>query len=209
MTAANYPANRSTASLKLPLNVPALVVYAEGIVKSMTGNPAFPNPAPALAQVTSAITALSTAEATTLTRARPAVAKRDAARVTLHGLLVELKGYVQAAADVDLENSASIILGAGMSVRKTPARPPRVFDATPGPVAGSVKLVTTTAARRASYEWEYSADGGKTWVAAPPSLQSKTTVTGLPSATMMQFRVRAVTKAGAGDWTDPVSLVVQ
>ncbi len=69
----------------------------------------------------------------------PAVATRDAARVTLHGLLVQLKGYVQAA-------------------------------------------------RRASYEWEYSTDGGKTWVAAPPSLQSKTTVTGLLSATMTQFR---------------------
>ncbi len=49
MTAANDPANRSTACSR---SIPALVVYAEGIVKCMTGNPAFPNPAPALAQVT-------------------------------------------------------------------------------------------------------------------------------------------------------------
>ena len=124
MTAANDPANRSTGSLKLPLNVPALVVYAEGIVKCMTGNPAFPNPAPALAQVTAAIMALSTAEAATLTRARPAVATRDAARVTLHGLLVQLKGYVQAARRASYEWSTAPTAERPGSQRR-PASSPR------------------------------------------------------------------------------------
>jgi hypothetical protein len=52
-------------------------------------------------------------------------------------------------------------------VKKTAARAPRVFAAKPGDVSGSVKLVTDSAARRASYEWQSSIDGGKTWVSLP------------------------------------------
>jgi len=88
-------------------------------------------------------------------------------------------------------------------------RPPRVFNATPGPVAGSAKLVAGAAARRASYEWEYSTDGGKTWIAAPPSLQAKTVVTGLPAGNALQFRYRTVTKTGAADWSASVTLLVK
>ena len=57
--------------------------------------------------------------------------------------------------------------------------------------------------------YAYSTDGGKTWVAAPPSLQAKTTVTGLPAGTSVQFRYRAVTKTGAEDWSTPVTLLVK
>jgi hypothetical protein len=69
--------------------------------------------------------------------------------------------------------------------------------------------VARSAADRASYEWEYSSDGGKTWSPAPPSLQAKTTVTGLAAGTSVQFRYRAVTKAGADDWSNPVTLLVR
>jgi hypothetical protein len=41
------------------------------------------------------------------------------------------------------------------------------------------EVVAASAARRASYEWEYSTDGGKTWIAAPATLQAKTKISGL------------------------------
>jgi hypothetical protein len=66
-----------------------------------------------------------------------------------------------------------------VAARKTPVRPPRVFAAKPGDVSGSVRPVAAAAARRASYEWQYSIDGGKTWVIAPARLQAKTTLSGL------------------------------
>ena len=50
---------------------------------------------------------------------------------------------------------------------------------------------------------------GKTWVAGTPTLKAKTQLTGLPSATSVEFRVRTVTKAGASDWSPPVSLLVK
>jgi hypothetical protein len=54
----------------------------------------------------------------------------------------------------------TIIQNAGMSVRKPVVHGPRTFAAKAGAVSGSVKLVAPSAARRASYEWEYSVNGG-------------------------------------------------
>jgi hypothetical protein len=51
--------------------------------------------------------------------------------------------------------------------------------------------------------------GGKTWTLLPPTMQSKTSVTSLPAGSTVQFKYRAVTKAGAEDWSPAVSLVVQ
>jgi hypothetical protein len=50
--------------------------------------------------------------------------------------------------------------------------------------------------------------GGKTWVTAPATLQAKTTVAGLVPGSTAQFKYRAVTKTGEGDWSQRVSLMV-
>jgi hypothetical protein len=55
--------HRFLVALSLPKSVPALIVYAQGIVKRMTGNPSFPDSAPELAAVATAIVDLQTAEA--------------------------------------------------------------------------------------------------------------------------------------------------
>jgi hypothetical protein len=43
-TAPKKTTHRTLASLELPKPVPALIVYAEGILKAMTGNPNFLRP---------------------------------------------------------------------------------------------------------------------------------------------------------------------
>jgi hypothetical protein len=82
------------------------------------------------------------------------------------------------------------------------SRRARAFAARPGAVSGSAKVVAVSAGHRASYEWQYSIDGGKTWVTAPVTLQSKTTIAGFAPGS------RAVTKTGEGDWSQTVSLVI-
>ena len=62
---------------------------------------------------------------------------------------------------------------------------------------------------RASYDWEWSGDGGKTWTQVLSTLRCKTTIVGLPVATSCMFRHRAVTKAGTGDWNPVVTLLVK
>lgn len=112
-------------------------------------------------------------------------------------------------ADANVENGASIIESAGIGVRKVVVRKPRTFDAAPGAVSGSVELVAPSAGARSGYEWVYSTDGGKTWTTAPVTLQARTTVTGLASGATVQFRYRPVTKAGEGDWSQTVVLLVK
>jgi hypothetical protein len=200
--------HRSTVTLLLPKSVPALILYARGIVKRMTGNASLPNPTPTLTVVTAAIDALQTAEAAALSRIKGAAAARNEKRAALVSLLQQVRAYIQTTADAEPTNSGSIIESAGVAVRKTPTRRARAFAAKPGPVSGVATLVSASAARRASYEWQYSTDAGKTWVTAPATLQTKTKVSGLQPGSTVHFKYRAVTKTGEGDWSQPVSLIV-
>ena len=201
--------NRSIVSLNLPKQVPALINLAKGIVQSLTGNATFAASEPPLAALNAALTDLETAEAAALARTRGAVATRNTKRATLITLLEQLKAYVQKVADANVDQGAAMIQSAGLALKKTPVRPRRVFAATPGAVSGSVKLITDAAGKRASYEWQTSIDGGKTWVQAPSTLQAKTTITGLTPAATVTFRYRAVTKKGVGDWSQPLAFIVK
>jgi hypothetical protein len=185
------------------------IAYATRIVAAMTGNPLFPTPTPALAALTAAIVDLQNAQTAALARTNGAATTRDEKRAAVVVMLRQLRGYVQSIADATPENGASIIQSAGMAVRKTPVHAARVFGAKPGTVSGSAHLTTVVAARRASYEWQYSLDGGKTWIDVAGTLKASTTVTGLPAGTAAQFRSRAITKAGESDWSQAVVLVVK
>src|SRR5579863_2894878 len=105
MTTANTN-HRSIVSLNLPVPVPVLITYARSIVTTMTGNAAFPSPVPALATVSAAIDALEVAEKAALARTRGAVVARNERRTALIGLLQQLKAYIQAMADANVENGA-------------------------------------------------------------------------------------------------------
>jgi hypothetical protein len=209
MTTPAQSARRSIAALNLTQKVPPLITQAQSIVKAMTNNPTFPSPTPPLATVTDAINELQVAETATLSRTKGAATLRDETRNALVKQLQRLKNYVQSTADDRIETSASIIQGAGIAVKKIAVRPPRVFAAKPGAVSGSVALITQPAARRASYEWQYSTDAGKTWLAASSTLKTTTTISGLTPGATVFFRYRSVTKVGEGDWSQPSSLIVQ
>jgi hypothetical protein len=203
------PIHRSIAVLVLPRPVPALVTYVQSIVTAMTGNPSFPSPVPPLATVSTAAAALHAAESTALARTKGMVAARNDRRTALVTLLQQLRGYIQTVADADFETAATVIKSAGIAVKKVPAPKPRTFVAEQGAISGSAKLVAASAGRRASYEWQYSTDGGKTWVIAPATLQAKTTVTGLTPGATVEFRYRPVTKTGEGNWSQTVQLIVK
>ena len=201
--------NRVFVTLKLPLPVPQLIKVTQAIIAAQTSNPHIPSPSPPLATLTAALDVLVTTEAATKTRAAGTVAAPNVARTNLLSLLNASKANVQQLADLTPAQAEAIITSAGMGVRKTPGHTKPPFAAKPGAVSGTVVLAARAAAVRASYEWEWSGDGGKTWTTVPPTLQAKTEIPGLPVATTVQFRFRAVTKAGAGDWSLPTSLLVK
>ncbi len=201
---------RATISLAIPEKVADLLFFATNVAQKMTGNPHFPSPTPTVAALDAAVADLHSAQTSVLARMPGAATVRDDKRTVLVSLLQQLRGYVQAIADATPENAAAIIESAGLGVRKMPAHARRTFAAKHGPLSGSVTVTAPNAGPRSSYEWQYSTDGGKTWVTAPATTQGRTTITGLPAAATVQFRYLAVTpKGGQGDWSQPVSLIVQ
>jgi hypothetical protein len=201
--------HRTVAALNLPTRTSALIVTARVIVLAMTDNRTFPNPTPSLAEVTAALEELSDAETATQMRTRGNVAVRNAKRAALVPMLMRLKAYVQERADGDTEHAVAIIESAGMHIKPRGVGPKPIFAVQQGRVSGSVVLTYTCAAHRASYQWEWSLDGGTTWHAAPPTLQAKTRLSGLTPATLYTFRVRPVVRSGELDWSDPVSILLR
>ena len=202
-------APRSIVTLKLPRQVPVLISLAKAIVQAFTGNASLPTPDPTLAVVTAAITDLENAQIASQSRTKGTVATRDQKRAVLVALLLRLKVYLQKMADTDREHAPAIIQSAGMGVKRVTARRARTFGTKQGKVSGSVELETARAGKYAFYEWEVSADGGKTWQLASSTTQSRTAVTGLQPGSTYSFRSRPVTKTGPGDWTQPVSWIVR
>jgi hypothetical protein len=189
--------------------VPELITYARAIIAAMSNNKNFQTPSPPLLEVGKSIDDLEAAEKIAQLRTKGAALARNEKRTTALAKLDLLKGYVQSVADASPASAADIIASASMQVRKVATRPKRAFEVRPGPVSGSVKILVPSAARRVSYDWQYSADGGSTWTQLPTTLQAQTSVSALQPGSTYEFRYRAVTKTGAGDWSAPLSFKMQ
>jgi hypothetical protein len=200
---------RSVVALKLPNKVKSIISVAQNIATSITSNPSFTTPNPPIATLLADIQALSTAEAAVLSRTKGAVETRNAKLAVVRTDLDNLKAYVQSvAAMATPENAPAVIASAGMTARKVTLHDKPALAATEGSVSGTVNLVAKSAARTAAYEWQYSTDQ-KTWTAIPVTLQAKTGVSGLTSGTTYYFRVQPVTRTGAANWSQIVSLIVK
>ena len=89
-----------------------------------------------------------------------------------------------------------VALGEKLSERVLLSRGTRLHDkpalaVKQGSVSGTVTLAANAAAKRAAYGWQYSTDQ-KTWTSLPPTLQSKTGLSGLTVGTTYYFRVQAL-----------------
>jgi len=196
-----------SAVLKLPTRVKNVGAYAQNIITLCTGNAALPTPSPALATIETDLTAFNAAEALVLNRTKGAAESRNAKLATLKADLEHLMDYVQLVADATPANAEAIIQGAGFAVRKIGSHIKGPLTVKAGTVSGSAKLMAKAVAQRASYNWQYSTDQ-KTWTEAPTTLQAKTDILGLTPATTYYFRFQGVTKAGVGDWSQVVSMLM-
>ena len=210
MSSSNVSMHRATIALNVPGKVPELILYGANIVQKLTGNPHFPTPTPTVAALAAAVSDLHDAETAALSRSKGAATVRNDKRTVLVGLLQQYRGYVQGVADATPENAAAIIESAGLSVRKLAARGKRTFAVVQGAASGEARVTAVTAGSRAAYDWQYSVDGGKTWVDVPSTTRGQTKIVGLPVGTAAQFRYRTVTpRGGQGDWSAPASLLMK
>jgi hypothetical protein len=188
-------------------SIAALISRSTTIASAIEANKAtFTSPTPPLATVNAAIATLTSAESTfkahTGTRS-----DRDAARVALVALMQQLHTYVQGVVNANPSEAAVIAEEAAMALKKptTHSKPPLAVKQT---VSSAVKVVAKAIAGAKANDWQYSTDGGKTWLDAPTTTKASTTITGLvPGATVM-YRHRPITKDGPGDWSQPITAVV-
>jgi hypothetical protein len=195
--------------LKLPKSARRLYIYAQVVLKALTGNPSFA--AVNLVALTAAILALSKAE-TAAGHGEPGSAAACAsAREAVRQELNHLRDFVQGVLEtqvgtIDLTAIRAMVVTAAMDLRKVTARAKLAFGAMYGDVPGSVDL-TAPASPRDTHEWQHSADQ-LNWTAAPATRRAKTTVTGLPIGVAHYFRHRTLTKTGYTPWSDPVAMLV-
>ncbi len=193
--------------LALPTSIAEIIVRATSVHDAMAqSSTTFPSPPMTLTTFSADIAALVTAQTAAKTRAVGAVATRDEKLQVVVTDLHQLKAYVQQIANANTAHADVIAQAAAMTLRKATA-PSKSDLAVKQKVSGSVELVAKVQAGDHSHEWQSSVDG-KTWTNAPPSLQGKTTLTGLPTGVLTYFRHRAITKAGPGDWSQPISALV-
>ena len=195
--------------LKLPPRLADFLVFAQKVHDQMAANAkSLPSPNPALNVLQSQIDDFTTKEALARTRAAGAVDDRDTAKHLVATSLDTERTYVETLCNADPGNAQSLAQDAGMALRAQPAhsKPPLAVKA--GAVSGSVNVVAKATAGAKQNQWQYSTDGGKTWIDAPPTTKAKTTVANLTPGVTVTVRQRVFTKAGLGDWGAPVTQVV-
>jgi hypothetical protein len=183
------------------------LAHAKLVAQSLTGNPDFPDPIPALAKLIVHIAAAEAALVASLTKRKGTAAALKAALVAVEGDLKTLYVLVETVANRHPTDGPAIIERAGMSRKNARGPSPAELTVKQGNISGSVLLVARAIARKASYEWQYSTDQER-WVNADTTFKCKAELFGLKRGTRHYFRFRARTPAGLGKWSQVVSLIV-
>ena len=196
-------------AMGLPTRTVDLIVFAQMVHdKLAAGSKVLPTPSPALLVFQTDIDALKTEQVLVLQRIPGAVNTRNQALSVVKLDLHNERAYVESVVNADPANAAQIAEAAGFSLYKSYARSKLPLAVKAGAVSGGVQLVAKAALGAKANLWQLSTDGGKTWVDLPATTKAKTQVANLTPGTIVQFRQRAVTKDGVGDWSLPVPQVV-
>jgi hypothetical protein len=202
------PVKRNPVVLNTPPSVAALILFCRHVLLAMTNNAWFPNPDPPLATVSADVDALEVAETAARTRAIGTAKARDLKKQVVEDDLTALRLYVHLIALRHPEQAEAIIASSGMAPKQF-TRPQKAdLAASMGTAAGEVVLRAKAAKRRAAYEWEYSADGGKTYTDAGATTTADTSILGLTVGVTYLFRVRITLGRKTGDWCQPIAFTV-
>jgi hypothetical protein len=143
---------------------------------------------------------------------------RDVQRDLLWTAMKSECAYVQSLVESAPTRGLSLIQNAGLVVvTRTLFTKPILalrLGAQPGTVLCNANLgllkgvLTTKRNQQCCLNWQYTLDGGKSFVSAGSTPGSRTVLTGLPSLTVVGVRVCLNNLHGLGAWTDVVTIVV-
>ena len=198
-----------------------LLLKANTIVSAMTDNPNFPEPwppqVPLLAIIREAVVRFQTAVQDALTRDTTKIIIREAEKKRLQGLLQQLVPYVEMIAQGDI----NVLLSSGFDLCRE--------NTHTGSTRVSLDAPTDFHVKRSTKEGELIAHVAKLHGASSYELQlaegdptveenwhqndiftqsSKMVISGLTPGHRVSVRVRGINAAGAGAWSDIVTLIV-
>lgn len=200
-------------------DVPGVQGRALKMYNGITANAAtFGSPTITMVVFLALITALGVAQqnATSL-KSKGLATLRDGKCAALWTAMGILRAYIQGLADAaNPDNAAAIIEAGGLLVAKAAQRQKAILKAMLAATAGVVHLDANASAlvgpenasKKVTFNWEMSADGGKTWSNAGATPYAKTDVTGLAPMTTYSFRVSVTVAKVTGPWSQAVSLLV-
>jgi hypothetical protein len=197
--------------------VPALLTQAKAIYNGMNADKVtFAAPNPSLATLLGQIQALDVAEQATTTKTKGTVAVRDTKRELLITSLESERMYVQSLCDASPEQAVAIATAAAMAIGKIPAHAKPILQAKLGTQSGAVVLVANAGllvgkgvSKKVTFNWQLSADGGKTWTLCPSTPLANTGIESLTPLTTYAFRVGVTVSKVTGEWSQAVTLLVR
>lgn len=200
--------------IKLGLNrlpVADKIILADKIVTSMTGNPNFVTPVPALVDLTAAKTALQAANNDAQIQRQQSKTATEVAADAAKALDLKLTQTALYVENVSAGDVAKI-LSAGMDVKDAAApigqlRAPMNLYAEVGGGDGEIDLNWEPVRGANSYKIQMTTDPNvpDSWAFKMNVTESFAVIKGLTSGTKYWFRVAAVGAAGQGDFSDPAA----
>ncbi len=135
------------------------------------------------------------------------------AKRALMKMLKKALNFINDLAFDDQINAVEIITGAKMLVNKPIKQDKQDFSVKQGPGTGYVALACMAIRigrkyYKASYEWQFSIDNGKTWENLPVTIKAKTIAFGMLPGIATLFRKRTFSeKTGLSAWCDPIMFI--
>lgn len=194
-----------------PVKNEGFIAYAQNVVTCWTGNALFPNPPVTLAAVTALINSLISAQALALKKGVGAATARNTARAKVEAALRQLEAYAEGiVVQMAPEDGAAALATTGFPSKKPSKHTKAPYSVLAGTLAGTAEIDLKAQAKtgKVMYCHQYSLDAGKTWLDWPPTVEVKTTVTGLPSGLTVLFRYRTLIKGVYGNWSQTMSVPV-
>jgi hypothetical protein len=190
------------------LPVPQKIEHARFIVTSMTGNPSFPTPTPALTVITTNINALETAHLVAKGGGKDETAAMKAKEQTLELSLKMLCAYVEGIANANLATAEAVVLSSGFGTKRQPAARANGFRLTHGKNSGEIAIKTDSEARAVfTFEMTLTPEDENSWEEVHSSTRAQFLATGLESGQRYYFRFAKTNKEGTGPWSNVLNLI--
>jgi len=195
------------------MNAEQLVLHARSIHDCMTSNSViFLTPPIAMADLSTQIDDLETAQINTYTGGKPTTVIRNQKRQVVEDSLQELSWYVNGVSrgDESIMNLAGMVAAARGPRRYDTIAVPKIIAAF-SPYTGVAKMRWGVISNAAAYAAEYCpdpiSDGG--WRNGFYNKSANAEISGLESGKKYWFRVRAIGAAGLlSDWSTPVCILI-